>query len=110
MRRMLRAIAVEAALACATLALAGAADAALPQPDKDDGAIKLPPGFRALVVADDLGPLRFMTVAPNGDVFVKMRNVGIIALRDKDGDGRADTLAAFGMGGGTGIALQGGYL
>jgi glucose/arabinose dehydrogenase/cytochrome c551/c552 len=107
---MLPTTVVRTALACAGLALAVQAGAALPTPDKDDGAIRLPPGFRALVVADDLGPLRFMTVAPNGDVFVKMRTVGIIALRDTDGDGRADTLAAFGAGGGTGIALQGGYL
>ena len=82
----------------------------LPKPDRDDGAITLPPGFRALVVADDLGPLRFMTVAANGDIYVKMRTVGIIGLRDTDGDGRAETRAAFGEGGGTGIALQGGWL
>jgi len=91
-------------------AVASPAFAALPTPDKDDGAIKLPPGFRALVVADDLGPLRFMTVAPNGDVYVKMQTVGIIALRDADGDGRAEIRAAFGTGGGTGIGLRDGWL
>jgi glucose/arabinose dehydrogenase/cytochrome c5 len=91
-------------------ALASPAFAALPVPDKDDGAIKLPPGFRALVVADDLGPLRFMTVAANGDVYVKMQTVGIIALRDADGDGRAEIRAAFGTGGGTGIGLRDGWL
>lgn len=89
---------------------AGSARAELPRPDADDGAIQLPPGFRALVVADNLGPLRFMTVAQNGDVYVKMRSVGIIALRDTDGDGRADVRAAFGSGGGTGIALRDGWL
>jgi glucose/arabinose dehydrogenase len=82
----------------------------LPTPDRDDGAIKLPPGFRALVVADDLGPLRFMTVAQSGDVYVKMRTVGIIALRDTNGDGRAEMRAAFGSGGGTGIAIRDGFL
>ena len=82
----------------------------LPTPDRDDGAIKLPPGFRAVVVADDLGPLRFMTVAPNGDVYVKMRTVGIIGLRDTDGDGRAEMRAAFGGGGGNGIAIRDGFL
>src|SRR5262249_26252274 len=56
-------------------------------PDPDDGGLKLPEGFRARVVADELGPLRFLTVAPNGDVFVKTRDKGIIALRDTDGDG-----------------------
>jgi glucose/arabinose dehydrogenase len=86
------------------------AAAAPPTPDRDDGAITLLPGFRALVVADDLGPLRFMTVAPNGDLYVKMRTVGIIALRDVDGDGRAEIRAAFGGGGGTGIAVRDGWL
>jgi glucose/arabinose dehydrogenase len=86
------------------------AQAKLPAPDRDDGAITLPPGFRALVVADNLGPLRFMTVAPNGDVYVKMTTVGIIALRDTNGDGRAEMRAAFGSGGGTGVAVRDGYL
>jgi glucose/arabinose dehydrogenase len=97
-----------AALFATLASLSLAAD--LPKPDRDDGAITLPPGFRALVVADDLGPLRFMTVAPNGDIYVKMRTVGIIGLRDTDGDGRAETRAAFGDGGGTGIALRDGWL
>jgi glucose/arabinose dehydrogenase/mono/diheme cytochrome c family protein len=101
MRRLIAALAI---------AFATPAGAALPTPDKDDGGIKLPSGFRAVVVADDLGPLRFMTVAPNGDVYVKMQTVGIIALRDTDGDGRAETRAAFGAGGGTGIALRDGWL
>jgi glucose/arabinose dehydrogenase len=89
---------------------APALHAGLPVPDPDDGAIKLPPGFRALVVADNLGPLRFLTVAPNGDVYVKTREVGIIALRDADGDGRAEAKEAFGSGGGTGIALRDNWL
>ena len=62
------------------------------------------------MVADNLGPLRFLTVAPNGDVYVKTREVGIIALRDADGDGRAEVKEAFGSGGGTGIALRDGWL
>ena len=94
----------------AVLLLAAAVRAELPAPDPDDGAIKLPAGFRALVVADNLGPLRFLTVAPNGDVYVKTREVGIIALRDADGDGRAELKESFGAGGGTGIALRDGWL
>ena len=89
---------------------AAPARAALPKPDPDDGAIKLPEGFRALVVADNLGPLRFLTVAANGDVFVKTKKEGILALRDKDGDGRAELKESFGSGGGTGIALRDGWL
>jgi glucose/arabinose dehydrogenase/cytochrome c5 len=98
-------------IAAALLALAAVpADAALPKPDPDNGAITVPEGFRALVVADDLGPLRFLTVAPNGDVFVKTKKEGILALRDKDGDGRAEVKETFGSGGGTGIALRDGWL
>ncbi len=92
----------------ASLLLATLAQGALP--DADNGGLVLPPGFRALVVADKLKPLRNMTVAPNGDIYVKTREAGIIALRDTDGDGRADVIKEFGSGGGTGIALRGDWL
>jgi len=92
------------------LLLAAPSAGATLRPDNDDGGLKLPPGFRAVVVADDLGPLRFMAVASDGDVYVKMKTVGIVALRDTDGDGRADLRAAFGSGGGTGIAVRDGWL
>src|SRR5438132_980836 len=67
-------------------------------PDPDDGGITLPEGFRALVVADGLhtkdpdttGAIRFLAVAPSGDLYVKTSKGGIIALRDTNGDGRAD--------------------
>lgn len=95
-----------ASLFCAALQ----AQAQLPSPDPDDGGIKLPPGFRATVFADNLGRLRFLTVAANGDVYVKTREGGILALRDDDKDGRAETKAAFGEGGGTDIALRDGWL
>jgi glucose/arabinose dehydrogenase/cytochrome c5 len=103
-------IAPGALLAAGLASSAVGATAALPKPDPDNGAITLPPGFRAVVVADNLGPLRFMTVAPNGDVYVKTSGDGIIALRDQDGDGRAEIQQKFGSGGGTGIALRDGWL
>ena len=90
--------------------------AALPTPDPDDGAINLPPVFRALVVADNLtagrprDALRFITVAPNGDIYIKSTSDGIFALRDTNGDGRADVVKYFGTGNGTGIALHDGWL
>ena len=99
-----------ATAAMLALAFGAFGQAALPKPDPDDGAIKLPPGFRAVVVADDLGKLRHLTVAPNGDVFVKTSDAGIIALRDTSGDGRADLKESFGSGGGTGIAWRNGWL
>jgi glucose/arabinose dehydrogenase/mono/diheme cytochrome c family protein len=83
---------------------------ALPTPDPDNGDIQLPPGFRALVVADHLGELRFMTVAPNGDIYLKRTNDGIVALRDTKGNGRADVVQQFGEGSGTGIEVHDGWL
>jgi len=87
-----------------------ASSLALPTPDEDNGAIRLPAGFRALVVADNLGEVRFMTVAPNGDIYLKKTNDGIVALRDTKGDGRADVIQEFGQGSGTGIAVHDGWL
>ena len=95
--------------------------AALPLPDPDDGAITLPPGFRAFVFADNLAAdkmvgrsrenLRFLAVAPNGDVYAKGKFGKIWALRDTDGDGRADRIEEFGPGdGGTHIMFHDGYL
>jgi glucose/arabinose dehydrogenase/cytochrome c5 len=109
-----------AALAAGARVPAGAAHPAAPPapagsasalvPAADDGGLKLPEGFRATVVADELGPLRFLTVAPSGDVYVKSNEGGIIALRDTNGDGKADVKETFGSGGGTGIAIHDGYL
>jgi glucose/arabinose dehydrogenase len=98
------------ALCSLVLALPSLGNAALPKPDPDDGAISLPSGFHAVVVADNLGKLRFIAVGPNGDVYVKVREGGIIALRDADGDGRAETKQTFGSGGGSGVAVRDGWL
>ncbi len=88
---------------------------AFPECDADNGGIQLPDGFCALVVADALGAARHLDVAPNGDIFVAIRNQqnapgGIIALRDTDGDGRADLEERFGEDGGKSIQLRGDYL
>ncbi|MBL9214705.1 MAG: c-type cytochrome [Opitutaceae bacterium] len=104
-----------------TLALlAPLARAALPTPDPDDGGLTLPPGFRAVVFADNLvvnrlaagqrNDLRFLAVAANGDVYAKTKRGPLLALRDTDGDGRADLVREFGGGGGTGLMLHGNWL
>ena len=96
------------------------AKAALPAPDADNGGLLLPPGFRALVFADNLvadrkagsrsDNLRFIAVAPNGDVYAKTKRGPILALRDSDGDGRADVVKEFGEGGGSGLLFHDGWL
>jgi glucose/arabinose dehydrogenase len=87
----------------------------------DNGGITLPDGFCASVFADLSGGPRHIVVAPNGDVFVQMLESGgglekgsgkggIVALRDVNRDGRADSSVTFGDAGGTGIGLHGGFL
>ena len=108
------------ALLCAAITLAAVSDP-LPSPDPDDGGLTLPPGFRALVVADNVPAgrkvgnnteaLRGIAVAANGDLFVKGKFGSIFALRDTNLDGRADVVKEFGPGdGGTHIAFHDGWL
>ncbi len=74
--------------------------------DDDNGGLSLPDGFEALVVADSLGRARHLAVRDNGDVYVKLRvprdGGENVALRDEDGDGRADVVELFGEFPGTG--------
>ncbi|MDN5871696.1 MAG: PQQ-dependent sugar dehydrogenase, partial [Nitrococcus sp.] len=57
---------------------------------------------------------RHMAVTAEGDVFVALRHRvpggGIAALRDTNGDGRADVTEYFGAAGGSGIAIHDGHL
>lgn len=70
------------------------------KPDPDNGGLILPDGFRALVVADSVGPTRHLAVNSNGDIYAKLRitegSYGNVALRDTDGDGKADIIQRFG--------------
>jgi glucose/arabinose dehydrogenase len=83
--------------------------------DADNGGISLAEGFRALVVADSLGEARHLVAAPNGDLYVMLRQPNqqghsIVALRDSTGDGKADRIESFGEYSGTGIELYQGHL
>lgn len=86
--------------------------AAAPPCAPDNGGLTLPPGVCASVAASGIGPVRHMVVAPNGDLFVAVagREVGVLALRDTDGDGHYETRRQFGPSGGNGIALTADYL
>lgn len=118
----------EAALALLLAACAGLAgcgpgpeqEAAAPAPpaaagpvcDPDNGGLRLPEGFCALVVADHFGNLRHLALSPEGDLYAASRNRrlglgSVVALRDVDGDGRADLTAQFDEEGGVGLALRG---
>ena len=53
--------------------------------------LRVAPGYRVSVFASGLGDARFLSVAPNGDVYVSRESEGdVIRLRDADGDGVAD--------------------
>lgn len=84
--------------------------------DEDNGEIRVAKGYCALVFADQLGKARQLAVTPRGDVYVAVADApnglpgGIVALRDSDGDGRADQIRRFGNVGGSGLAYQRGAL
>ncbi len=82
--------------------------------DDDQGGLNLAPGMKAYVIAEDLGRGRHVAVNDNGDIYMNLREPndkgGIVALRDTNGDGRADEIEYFGDFGGTGMAFYKGNL
>jgi glucose/arabinose dehydrogenase len=100
-------ISLLAALLTAAIACAGAPRAGSLECDPAGAGLALRDGFCAVLVAEGLGRVRNLAVAPNGDLFVALRkeDSGIVALRDADGDGRAEVVRRFGPPNGHGIAL-----
>jgi glucose/arabinose dehydrogenase len=84
--------------------------------DTDNGGLVLPEGFCATVVASQLGPVRQLAVAPNGDLYAALSGKagdntgGVLAFRDRDGDGKPDERASFGPGGGNDVKIHNGYV
>ena len=87
----------------------------------ENGGLFLPDGFEAVVVVDSLdGRARHLAVNDNGDIYVKTRfardkDESVIALRDTNGDGRADLIKKFGglareRSYGTAMRIYNGYL
>ncbi|MDA5194748.1 PQQ-dependent sugar dehydrogenase [Govanella unica] len=76
--------------------------------------LKLLPGWSATVFAPGVGSARHLAVAPNGDVYVRLRTAkgggGVVALRDEYGTGVANREERFDKTGGTGITIWNGYL
>ena len=82
--------------------------------DTNNGGLSLPSGFCAVVVTTNAGRARQMAVRDNGDLYVAidpdpMTKIGggILALRDTNGDGKADIELRFGTTGGNGIDIRG---
>ncbi len=80
-----------------------------------DESITLPKGFKAYVFSKNLGAGgRHIAVNSNGDVYVQMHDLasgkGIAALRDTNGDGKADSTEYFGSNVGTGMEILGNHL
>lgn len=85
--------------------------------EANNAGLTLPSGFCAVIVAERIGIARHIAVRPNGDVYVTLNNgpggapVGaVVALRDANGDGYAETQQRFGSNGGSGIWWQNGFL
>ncbi len=124
-RRLFAVAAGTLMLSCAAVIPAKAAD---PNCKDDATGITLPDGFCATIFADNIGHARQMAVAPDGTLYVNTwsgiyYNNGtvppggfVVALKDKDGDGRADVTERFGESvasgghGGTGLALYNGMV
>lgn len=71
----------------------------LPPGSPDNGGLALPDGFEAVIVHDGVGRARHLAVTETGDIYVKLRvpaPKGLVALRDADGDGRAEQMEVFG--------------
>ena len=66
-------------------------------PRPADATLNLPPGFEVNVFAEgDFKFVRWMALAPNGDVFVTDAEAKkVVILRDTDGDGKADARFVF---------------
>ena len=107
-----------AALAIAPLGL-GLTLAALPRApkcDADNGGLLVPKGFCATLVAGNLGPVRQIAVAPNGDLYAALSGKpgdgtgGVLGFRDRDGDGKPDERASFGPAGGNDVKVRNGFV
>jgi len=90
-------------LSIAVAALAGAASAA------DNDGLTLPAGFTATVVQEGLGGGRHLAVAANGNIYLARRD-GLVAMRDKDHDGKVDETLQFGDVKGTEVRLFNNWL
>jgi glucose/arabinose dehydrogenase len=78
----------------------------------DNGGLTLPAGFCATIVASNIGKVRQLVVAPNGDLYaaVSDRSAGGVALRDRDHDGKPEERATFGPSGANDVEIHDGHV
>src|SRR6478672_9287419 len=101
-------------IACITaiIAFAGTANAqtkTTTSATQANAGLKLPAGFSASVINQDLGQPRHLVVNKNGNIFIKLaraKDGGIVELNGKTGEKKT----SFGDYGGTGIFIKKGYL
>ena len=101
-------------IACITaiIAFAGTANAqtkTTTSATQANAGLKLPAGFNASVINQDLGQPRHLVVNKNGNIFIKLaraKDGGIVELNGKTGEKKT----SFGDYGGTGIFIKKGYL
>src|SRR5438132_12005661 len=75
--------------------------------------LKVPPGFTISVFASDLAGARLMAISPDGVLYVARQTKGeVVALPDRDQDGRADKaeVVLSGLTRPHSLAFHGGYL
>jgi len=81
---------------------------------QDNGGITLPQGFSAVVFADKLGSGRHLAIKQNGDIYLALESLkngnGIVALRDDNGDGKAEQIKYFSKTISTGMDIRNGFL
>ena len=115
MNHMRTVLAAGLALSCAPATPAPVVSPTGGRPACDSTGLTLPTGFCATVVTSLGTRARHLVVTPSGDIFVAtigspQAPSSIVALRDTDGDGRADLRENFGPGSGSGIAWRDGSL
>jgi glucose/arabinose dehydrogenase len=87
-----------------TIAWTAAAGLGIDAAAADNDGLTLPAGFSATVVQEGQGGGRHLAVTASGDIYLAGRN-GLVAMRDKDRDGKVDETAKFGDVQGTGVRL-----
>jgi glucose/arabinose dehydrogenase len=84
-----------------------------PNCDPDNGGLVVPRGSCATLVASGVGSVRQLAVAPNGDLYAAIADGGlggVLALRDRNGDGKPDERASFGPVGANDVEIRNGYV